>query len=353
MMLRFSNEAARAVSPGPFRKIKGAASLRLCSLLVGLSALLIVLPMTALRVSSKSESAASVGLSAEAGGAPVVQTLIWHDEFAQPIGTGPDPSKWTHDLGDHGWGNAELQRYTDSRENAFVVADEEATDGRALVIRARRDSEGRYTSARIKTLGKFAAKFGRIEARLKLPKGQGVWAAFWTLGETIEGSGWPECGEIDIMELLGHEPDKVYGTIHGPGHSGGDNQTTAHYRIGKCDTDGVLDGDLPRGDSQNPARRGVAETDFSTGYHVFAVEWQPGRIEWFVDGECYHSLTPDDLPEGARWVFDDTPQFILLNLAVGGHWPKYPDASTEFPQDYRIDYVRVCGESPQPLTLAR
>jgi len=276
---------------------------------------------------------------------PVSQTLVWQDEFAQQLGSGPDPSKWTHELGDHGWGNAELQCYSDSRENAFVVADPEASDGRALVIRALRDAQGRYTSARITTQGKFATKFGRIEARLKLPKGQGVWAAFWTLGETIDERGWPECGEIDIMESLGHEPDKVYGTIHGPGHSGGDNQTTAYYRIEQSDTDGDLVGDSLRGDLENPARRELAKTDFSTGYHVFAVEWQPGRIEWFVDGERYHALTPDDLPEGARWVFDDTPQFILLNLAVGGHWPKYPDATTEFPQDYRIDYVRVFGAS--------
>jgi len=321
--------------------------------------------MTVLRVLSKSEAtvdaeAKAAGVEVAAGaaavdfamaepvakavGAPVAQTLIWQDEFAQPLGSGPDPSKWTHDLGDHGWGNAELQRYTDSRENAFVVADPEATDGRALVIRARwegRDAEGPYTSARIKTQEKFAAKFGRIEARLKLPKGQGIWAAFWTLGETIETRGWPECGEIDIMESLGHEPDKVYGTIHGPGHSGGDNQTTAHYRIGRADTDGGLGGDSRHSDFENPARREVSEADFSTGYHIFAVEWRPGRIEWFVDSERYHSLTPDELPEGARWVFDDTPQFILLNLAVGGHWPKYPDETTTFPQDYRIDYVRV------------
>jgi len=330
------NEAVRA-SPGPLRKIKGSASLRLCALLVGLAVLLVVFPMTILR-------RVSSAFANEAAAGALSQTPIWQDEFAQPLGSGPDPSKWTHDLGDHGWGNAELQRYTDSPENAFVVADAEATDGRALVIRALRDSEGHYTSARIKTQGKFATKFGRIEARLKLPKGQGIWAAFWTLGETIEMRGWPECGEIDIMESLGHEPDKVYGTIHGPGHSGGDNQTTAHYRIGKKDTGGNLDGDLPRdtdGDFQHPARPEVASTDFSAGYHIFAVEWQPGRIEWFVDGERYHLLTPADLPDGARWVFDDTPQFILLNLAVGGHWPRYPDETTEFPQEYRIDYVRV------------
>jgi len=349
MMLRFPNEVVRAVALAPLRKIKGAASLRLCSFLVGLSVLLVVLPMTVLRVSSKFVPTVHVGAPTAASPEGVfAQTPIWQDEFAQPIGTGPAPSKWTHDLGDHGWGNAELQRYTDSRENAFVVADPEATDGRALVIRAMqeaqegRDGEGCYTSARIKTQEKFAAKFGRIEARLKLPKGQGVWAAFWTLGETIDERGWPECGEIDIMESLGHEPDKVYGTIHGPGHSGGDNQTTAHYHIGQRDIDGDSVGDL-----QSPDFQAVAKTDFSTGYHVFAVEWRPGRIEWFVDGERYHSLTPADLPEGARWVFDDTPQFILLNLAVGGLWPKYPDATTEFPQDYRIDYVRVWGDSLQ------
>jgi len=317
------------VSPALRRKIKGSASVRICTLLVAVAVLLAVIPMTVLRRVSSAFANSPVS-------GPVSQTLIWQDEFAQPIGSGPDLSKWTHDLGEHGWGNAELQRYTDLRENAFIVADDEASDGRALVIRALRDSEGRYTSARIKTQGKFATKFGRIEARLKLPKGQGVWAAFWTLGETINERGWPECGEIDIMESLGHEPDKVYGTIHGPGHSGGDNQTTAHYRIGRGGTDNDAGGTTP-----SLRLLSGSQADFSAGYHVFAVEWQPGRIEWFVDGERYHSLTPADLPEGARWVFDDTPQFILLNLAVGGHWPKYPDATTVFPQDYRIDYVRV------------
>ncbi|KXU35415.1 hypothetical protein AXK11_06435 [Cephaloticoccus primus] len=255
--------------------------------------------------------------------------LLWHDEFDQPVGSGPDESRWTYALGDSGWGNAELQCYTDSRENSLVAADPEAGDGRVLVIRALRDEVGRTTSARITTRGKFAVKFGRIEARLKVPKGQGIWPAFWMLGENEAEHGWPHCGEIDVMELLGHEPERVYGSLHGPGYSGIDSLTGSvrHAAMG---------GQSPEGDSGESI---VA--DFSSAYHVFAVEWRPGRIEWFCDGLRYHVVDESELPEGAHWVFDETPHFLLLNLAVGGKWPGYPDDTTEFPQEYRIDYVRV------------
>ena len=239
----------------------------------------------------------------------------WQDDFNQPAGTGPDLARWTHDLGDNGWGNAELEYYTDSRENSFVVDDPAATDGKALVIRAVRQPDGRYTSARIKTHGKFAATYGRIEARLKLPRGQGIWPAFWMMGENIDRQPWPDCGEIDIMEVLGHEQGKLHSTLHGPGYSGKHGITKSTL--------------LPAGDL------------FSEAYHVFAVERSPGRLAWSVDGRVYHVLTPADLPAGAKWVFDDAPFFVLLNLAVGGHWPGYPDATTRFPQEMRVDYVRV------------
>jgi beta-glucanase (GH16 family) len=244
-------------------------------------------------------------------------TPVWQDEFNQPVGTGPDPAKWVHDLGDNGWGNKELQTYTASRENSFVAADPEATDGRALVLKAVRTPGGGYTSARLKTHGKFATGYGRVEARLKLPRGQGIWPAFWMLGDNIDQVPWPTCGEIDVVELIGHKPGTLFGTLHGPGYSGkhGLNKAT----------------DLPAGAA------------FADAYHVFAVDWQPRRIDWLLDGKIYHTVTPADLPAGAKWVFDDMSCFLLLNLAVGGLWPGYPDDTTQLPQEYRIDYVRVYG----------
>ncbi len=244
-------------------------------------------------------------------------TPVWQDEFNQPAGSGPDPAKWVHDLGDNGWGNKELQAYTASRENSFVVDDPEATDGKALVLKAVRTPAGGYTSARLKTQGKFATGYGRIEARLKLPKGQGIWPAFWMLSDNIDKVHWPACGEIDVVELIGHKPGTLHGTLHGPGYSGQHGLTKSTV--------------LPGG------------ANFSEAYHVFAVNWQPGRIEWLLDGKVYHALTPADLPAGTKWVFDDAKHFLLLNLAVGGAWPGYPDATTQFPQEYRIDYVRVYG----------
>ena len=246
---------------------------------------------------------------------PASAAPLWQDEFNQPAGTGPNPAVWTHDIGDNGWGNAELEYYTDSRENSFVVDDPAATGGKALVIRAVREPSGRYTSARIKTQGKYAATHGRIEARLKLPHGQGVWPAFWMMGESLGQITWPECGEIDIMEVPGHEPGRLHSTIHGPGYSGKHGLTKST--------------DLPAG------------ATFGDTYHVFAVDWAPGKLAWSLDGRVYHVRTPADLPAAAKWVFDGAPFFLLLNLAIGGHWPGYPDATTKFPQELRIDYVRV------------
>lgn len=242
---------------------------------------------------------------------------VWQDEFNQPPGTGPDPARWKHDLGDNGWGNAELETYTDSRQNCFIAADPDATDGRVLVLRAVRDATAKdgYTSARLKTQGKFSTAFGRIEARMKLPRGRGIWPAFWMLPDSIAHLHWPAGGEIDIMEVPGHEPGKLHGTIHGPGYSG-------QHGVTKFTT-------LPAGASLGDA------------YHVFAVDWSPGKIEWLLDGQVYHRCTPAGLPAGTKWVFDDGPFFLILNLAVGGLWPGYPDATTEFPQELRVDYVRV------------
>ncbi len=248
-------------------------------------------------------------------------SLVWSDEFSQPNGSPPDPAKWVYDLGGGGWGNNELQTYTSRTNNCRI-------ENGCLVIEAAKEAftgtdgiSRDYTSARLKTKGRAAWTYGRIEARLKVPRGQGMWPAFWTLGTSIDSVGWPRCGEIDIMENIGAKPSVLHGTIHGPGYSGG----------------GGISGTFTLPD-------GAA---FADGFHVFAVEWKTNSIEWHVDGQPYSSVTPAKLPGGKEWVFTQ-PQFVLLNLAVGGNWPGKPDASTTFPQRLIVDYVRVFALSNAP-----
>ncbi|HUF38435.1 MAG TPA: glycoside hydrolase family 16 protein [Anaerolineales bacterium] len=228
--------------------------------------------------------------------------LVWHDEFE---GDALDPASWTFDLGAGGWGNNERQHYTDRPENLRIE------DG-VLVIEARQETyrAGDYTSARIKTQGLGAWRYGRIEARIRVPTGQGIWSAFWMLGEDFPSAGWPRSGEIDIMENIG-EPDRVYGTVHGPGYSGGGGVSAGYTYPGP---------------------------PLHEGFHVYAVEWGPAEIQWYVDGVSFHRVSADSLP--GDWVYDH-PFFIILNLAVGGEWPGYPDDTTVFPQQMQVDYVRV------------
>ncbi|HEX8492531.1 MAG TPA: glycoside hydrolase family 16 protein [Pyrinomonadaceae bacterium] len=244
--------------------------------------------------------------------------LVWSDEFDGALNSRIDPAKWTAQIGGNGWGNQELEYYTDSKSNAYL-------NGRgSLVIKAQKETlplefvcwygPCRYTSARLFTKKKFTQAYGRFEARIKLPFGQGIWPAFWLLGDNIDTVSWPACGEIDIMENIGREPSIVHGTLHGPGYSGDKG-------IGATFT-------LPRG-------RRVADD-----YHSFAIEWEPNVIRWYMDGKLYGTKTPADLPAGTKWVYDH-PFFIILNLAVGGAWPGSPDETTIFPQTMLVDYVRV------------
>ncbi|HVH88273.1 MAG TPA: glycoside hydrolase family 16 protein [Terriglobales bacterium] len=240
--------------------------------------------------------------------------LTWSDEFNGPNGTPPDSQKWTAESGGNGWGNNELEYYTTSPHNA-------RQERGSLVIEAIRepytgpDGVSRsYTSARLKTAGKFSQKYGRFEARIKMPRGKGIWPAFWMLGDDISSIGWPKCGEIDIVENLGSEPSIAHGTIHGPGYSGG-------HGIGSPFS-------LPN------------NKHFSDNFHLFAVEWEPQEIRFYVDDHLYATRRPADLPPGAKWVYDH-PFFIILNLAVGGNWPGNPDETTQFPQKMLVDYVRV------------
>ena len=240
----------------------------------------------------------------------------WSDEFEGAAGSSFDPAKWVAETGGEGWGNKERQFYTARTENV-------ALDGSGhLVITALEEPANterrcwygtcRYTSARLKTKGKFVQAYGRFEARIKIPRGQGIWPAFWMLGDNIDAVGWPKSGEIDIMENIGREPTSVHGTIHGPGYSGANG-------IG-----GPFTSPVP----------------FADDFHVYSVEWTPGEIRWVVDEKEYRRTTPSNLPSGAAWVFDH-PFFILLNVAVGGEWPGEPDATSVYPQQMLVDYVRV------------
>jgi beta-glucanase (GH16 family) len=236
----------------------------------------------------------------------------WADEFDGPANALPDPAKWTYDLGNNnGWGNRELETYTNLVQNVHV-------DGSGHLIIHVDQSGATYTSARIKTQGLFSARYGRVEARIRLPFGQGIWPAFWMLGTNITSVGWPQCGEIDVMENIGREPSVNHGSLHGPGYSGG-NSVTGLFT-------------LPGG-----AR-------FSDDFHVFAVQWAAQSVAFSVDGNTYRTVTPAALPSGAAWVFDN-PFFLILNVAVGGNFPGNPDASTQFPQEMVVDYVRVSGAS--------
>jgi beta-glucanase (GH16 family) len=253
--------------------------------------------------------------------APSGWTLVWSDEFNGPDGAAVDSSKWVLESGGNGWGNQELEYYTARPQNSFQH------DGN-LVIKVLKEkytgSDGvsrDYTSARLKTQGKFSQAYGRFEARIKIPRGQGIWPAFWMLGNDIEKPGWPDCGEIDIMENIGKEPALVHGTIHGPGYSG----------AGGIGSPYALPGD---------AR-------FADDFHVYAVEWEARAIRFYVDDHLYATLAPADLPKETKWVYDH-PFFLLLNVAVGGGWPGNPDASTVFPQTMLVDYVRVYKRGNAP-----
>ena len=238
--------------------------------------------------------------------------ITFRDEFDGAEGTGIDTTKWTpEDKGD-GFGNNELQFYTPRTDNARMDGDG------SLIIEVRRESYmGRdYTSARLDTKGKFEQTFGRFEIRAKVPFGQGIWPAFWMLGNNISDVSWPQCGEIDIMEHVGRTPSTNYGSLHGPGYSGG-NTLSAQYEL-------------------NEGKR------FADAFHEYAVEWEEDVVRFYVDGNLYKTRTPADVPSGGQWVYDH-PFYLILNVAVGGPFPGSPDDTTTFPQRLLVDYVRAYG----------
>ncbi len=250
---------------------------------------------------------------------PTGWQMVWNDEFNAPAGAPPNQEYWGYELGDGtvngipGWGNDELEYYTDSTANA-------ATDGLGNLVITARKADGsllcyygpcQYTSARLTTKNKFEVAYGRIEARIKVPSGAGLWPAFWSLGTDIDRVGWPQSGEIDIMENVGRIPNEIFGTIHGPGYSGGDSFGQS-YDFG-----------VPAADE----------------FHTVAVEWRPDEIHWYVDGILYHSAAPDDVAPN-EWVFNH-PFYLLLNVAIGGNFGGPVGEDTVFPQQMLVDYVRL------------
>ncbi|MFJ6728902.1 MULTISPECIES: RICIN domain-containing protein [unclassified Streptomyces] len=284
-------------------------------MLLSLASLLVFASLSA----GPAQAATPVDRAAPAPAAAAAVTFS--DDFNGPAGAAVDGSKWQIETGDN-VNNHERQYYTAGNRNA-------ALDGQGnLVITARRENPSNYqcwygrceyTSSRLNTSGKFTTTYGRVEARMKIPRGQGMWPAFWMLGSDIGQVGWPNSGEIDIMENVGFEPNTVHGTLHGPGYSGSGGIGAGYS--------------LPGGQA------------FADAFHTFAVDWSPNRITWSVDGTVYQTRTPADLG-GRQWVFNK-PFFVILNLAVGGYWPGDPNGSTVFPQALLVDYVRVSDTGGQ------
>lgn len=232
--------------------------------------------------------------------------LVMSDEFE--VNGAPNSNLWNYNIGTgvDGWGNNELQYYTDRPDNIKIE------DGMLKITAKSEQYMGKsYTSARIFTKGKFETQYGRVEARIKLPRGKGIWPAFWMLGANSDTVAWPQCGEIDIMEYLGNNPTRIFGTVHGPGYSGG-NSISKYFTL--------------------------ANDRFDTGFHIFGIEWGENYINYYVDDVLYNQITPEDVP--GEWVFNQ-PFYIILNMAVGGNLPGSPNTETVFPQEMLVDYVRV------------
>ena len=231
-------------------------------------------------------------------------SLAWSDEFnGKTINT----AYWTHETGGGGWGNNELQNYTNSTNNSFMSSG-------CLVLEARRETVGNnnYTSARIISKDKKTFTYGRVDIRAKLPKGQGIWPALWMLGNNISTNWWPACGEIDIMELLGHQPNKTYATIHWGNAGGGSTHIGNNYSL--------------------------STESFNDKFHVFSMKWEVDKMMFYVDDVLIFTAQKSQVT--GNYPFDK-PFFFIMNIAVGGNWPGNPDGNTTFPQRMMVDYVRV------------
>ena len=238
--------------------------------------------------------------------------LIWADEFDLPDGSTPDLNTWNYSKGGNGWGNGELQYYTDRLENVYIE------DGMLVIEALEEQYMGRkYSSARLNTIVRAEFQYGRFEIRAKLPTTQGIWPAIWMMPTISRYGNWPAGGEIDILELIGSEPDRVHGTLHfGNPHE----SITGDYA-------------LPDGET------------FDQDFHIFVMEWEAQEIRWYLDGQLYQRVKADqwftsypDAPETAPF---DQSFHLIMNVAVGGNWPGSPDETSVFPQRMLVDYVRV------------
>ncbi len=240
-------------------------------------------------------------------------SLAWSEEFDGAAGGLADPRTWRMETGGGGWGNGELQCYTGGSENAFL----DGASNLAIVVGRpepglRHDRYGGcgYTSARLISKDRVSLRYGLVRARIRVPDGRGIWPAFWMLGQDIDRAGWPRCGEIDVMEILGHDPAVVHATVHGPGYCGSAGVTASHR----------------------------APASLAAAFHVYSLAWEPGRIRWYLDDQMYATVTPDNL-RGRPWVFGHD-FYLLINVAVGGTFPGNPDTSLTFPRTMLIDYIR-------------
>jgi beta-glucanase (GH16 family) len=253
-------------------------------------------------------------------------TLVWSDEFSNSTGANaqPNPAIWTYDTGAGGWGNDELETYcgwnssaspcSSANPNVYV-----GTDGYLHIV-AEEPSTGVYTSARLKTEGLFSFQYGRIEFRAEVPEAQGFWPANWLLGNSIATADWPACGEMDVLERVNaaSSPDWNMGSIHGTGFTGGNLGTQFDFPVGQT----------------------------AATWHTYGMIWSKGSVAYYVDDPTqppYVTYTPSSISgfSGSVWPFDSGPNFIILNLAIGGDWPGSPDASTPFPSQMLVDYVRI------------
>jgi beta-glucanase (GH16 family) len=243
--------------------------------------------------------------------------LAWSDEFDGPAGSPPEPGTWQPQTGGHGWGNRQLQYCTAGTENASLDGAGHLAIAVERTAPQDRDRYGgcAYTSARLTTSGRLAFRYGVVQARMQIPAGQGMWPAFWMMGQDFDEVRWPNCGEIDVMENFGRDPRMVYGAAHGPGYTGAD--ITASRR---------------------------ARSSLADAFHVYSVVWEPGRIRWYLDGRRYATVTSADL-RGRRWVFDHD-FFLLVNVAVGGNASVTPGPTVAYPQRLLIDYIRVYAAPP-------
>lgn len=270
--------------------------------------LLIYLPLLAMIVSCGDNDTQPGGNITKYSG----YSLVWNDEFDQgSINT----ENWVHEIGDgtdyglpRGWGNGELQLYTSDISNSSVVTDDEGNG--VLEIRAFSNGQGAYSSAKLTTYQKLSIRYGKIEARVKLPEGQGIWPAFWMLGDNFPEYGWPSCGEVDIFEMLGHIPDHVTFNAHWV-----DGENAWEQELGEFT---------------------LSEGKFSDDFHVFTLDWTPTELVYSIDGNQTHSIPIDE-----SMLEFQRSAYLILNVAVGGNWPGNPDGTTVFPQVMSVDYVRV------------